>query len=128
MTSSNTETLLRLIELAKRMSAADDWSATEEYELLPEAVVRVLPALERLLAGQQGWIACSERMPCKRDEVAHDIMFVVDGKVHMGHHVYDSFCAEDETEGDYEGGWQNVYYDDEHVTHWMPLPPAPTGG
>ncbi|NUH55867.1 restriction alleviation protein, Lar family [Citrobacter portucalensis] len=63
---------------------------------------------------QDGWVACSERMP-ENDDMVNIVIKHVDGS----HYVF-------------TGQWWGSYWntdsdciDNENVTHWMPLPAAP---
>jgi hypothetical protein len=84
-----------------------------------QAVVEAAAALSE---NDGGWIAVSERLP-KADE---DVLFVDEhGVASVGCKVLDDADSKqwiDKTTADRDGDYLDTYT----VTHWMPLPAAPT--
>ena len=118
------QALRELVELAAALEKqidAGDGAYPQDYHDTFGKLEAALPALERLLAGEQGWIACSERMP---DCDMQDRSFGVEVLVHP-HTERTAFygCRQTKEPNFYKYGAVLS-----GITHWMPLPPAPTGG
>ena len=89
-----------------------------ECEQAADEIVELRAERDALLASAPRWIACSERMPeSDRQVIVYFSDCFTDGQV-----------WQDCWSGEIGGEWDSRS-DGEHraVTHWMPLPEAPSG-
>lgn len=91
-----------------RIAAAEAWERKQED--LDQYASQKLEEYRKGLSTSQGWVSVKERLP---EPFFHVLIYGTQG--HYGISCIDA-----------SGGFDDyTLYEDEEVTHWMPLPPRP---
>ena len=118
-----TYTAQEVLELLAAIStAAFGWAGQglapehEWYSVAFQDVFELRKKYDALLA-QTRWIPVSEGLPKREDHTVFGERYLV---------LYEGFYHNIDVFYPYSKTWYSKYYNvTEHITHWMPLPPAP---